>query len=169
MTTKHKENKAVVLTASELRAVKIADLIKSGDTIGESMNAVCQAERKARKNKPLGTVRSADAFMVRLNERLVELGYTGSTLANKLTAVRIAVNEGKPFAHKPYAQPAKKGAKPSKANETKPTVKLVIVKDATPKQVADGLRQAVNDKAFRESYSALAAFIVDALDEFDGE
>ena len=102
MTTKktavHKENKAIALTASEKRAVEIADLIKSGDTIGESMTKLCQAEHKARKGQAVGTVRSGDAFMVRLNERLADLGYTGSTLANKLTAVRIAVNEGKPFA-----------------------------------------------------------------------
>jgi len=169
MTTKskavHKENNAVKLSASEQRAVEIADLIKSGDTIGDSMTKLCQAEHKARKGKPVGTVRSGDAFMVRLNERLADLGYSGSTLANKLTAVRIAVNQGKPFAHKPYAQPAKKGAQTAPKGKAVNGVKFKA--DAKPDDIVKGLRELFNKLKSADSTALLAGYLIDAIDEYE--
>jgi len=165
--TTHKDNKAIALTASEQRAISIAELIKTGDTIGKDMDNLCKAEHKYRKGKPVGTVRSGDAFMVRLNESLIGLGYTGSTLANKLTAVRIAVNEGKNFAHKPYAQPTKKGA--STAPKGKAVSGVKFKGDAKIEDIVKGLREMFNKFKADDKTAELASFLIDALDEFDGE
>ena len=59
---------------SVTRALEIANLIKTGDTIGASMSELCTAEHKARKGKPVGTVTSGDEFMVTLNKSLIALG-----------------------------------------------------------------------------------------------
>jgi hypothetical protein len=166
-TTTHKDNKAIALTASEQRAISIAELIKTGDTIGKDMDTLCKAEHKYRKGKPVGTVRSGDAFMVRLNESLIGLGYAGSTLANKLTAVRIAVNEGKNFAHKPYAQPTKKGA--STAPKGKAVSGVKFKGDAKIEDIVKGLREMFNKFKADDKTAELASFLIDALDEFDGE
>jgi hypothetical protein len=163
--TTHKDNKAIALTASEQRALKIAELIKTGDTIGKDMDDLCKAEHKYRKGQPVGTVRSGDAFMVRLNESLVALNYTGSTLANKLTAVRIAVNEGKTFTHKPYAKPAKTGAKTAPKGKDVSGVKFKG--DAKIEDIVKGLREMFNKFKTDDSKALLAGYMIDALDEYE--
>jgi len=163
--TTHKDNKAIALTASEQRAISIAELIKTGDTIGKDMDTLCKAEHKFRKGQPVGTVRSGDAFMVRLNESLIALNYTGSTLANKLTAVRIAVNEGKNFAHKPYAQATKKGAQTAPKGKVVSGVKFKG--DASLEDVIKGLREMFNKFKTDDSKALLASYMVDALDEYE--
>ena len=163
--TTHKDNKAIALTASEQRAISIAELIKTGDTIGKDMDTLCKAEHKFRKGQPVGTVRSGDAFMVRLNESLIALNYTGSTLANKLTAVRIAVNEGKNFAHKPYAQATKKGA--STAPKGKAVSGVKFKGDAKIEDIVKGLREMFNKFKTDDSKVLLASYMIDALDEYE--
>lgn len=168
MTTKkatHKDNKAIALTASENRAIKIAELIKTGDTIGKDMDDLCKAEHKFRKGQTVGTVRSGDAFMVRLNESLIGLGYTGSTLANKLTAVRIAVNEGKTFAHKPYAKAVKKGAKTEPKGKAVTGVKFKG--DAKVEDIIKGLKEMFNKFKQDDKTALLAGYLIDAIDEYE--
>jgi hypothetical protein len=45
-------------------------------------------------------------------------------------------------------------------------VKLTIVKDSDINEVAQGLREALEGK--RDQYAELVAFLIDALDEFEG-
>jgi hypothetical protein len=158
------------------RALEIANLIKTGDTIGASMSELCTAEHKARKGKLVGTVTSGDEFMVTLNKSLIALGYTGSTLANKLTAIRKAINEGKGFEHKPYAKPKAKGAKPaqgkakgSKASEDKAGLTVTLTGEPTPEEVSGVFRKFLNKIKANDKYAELASFMLDGLDEFDGE
>jgi hypothetical protein len=164
----------VVPTTSAQRGAELAKVIKSGDTIGQSMDSICQAEHKARKGKNVGTVKTGDEFMVSLNKGLIALGYTGSTLANKLTAVRKAVNEGGSFQHKPYAKPKAKGAKPAqgkgkqaKAEKTGLTVTLTGEPEA--EEVSSVFRKFLNKIKANDKYAELASFMLDGLDEFDGE
>jgi hypothetical protein len=105
--------------------------------------------------------------MIRFTEVLSKAGKADQTIKNLATAFRKAVNDGVPFSMNAYRKPASKGAKVTKANESKPIVKLSIVKDSSAESVSKGLRQAVEQ--YREQYAELVAFMIDALDEFDGE
>lgn len=169
-----KTTKQVKPMTSAQRGAELAKVIKSGDTIGASMNELCQAEHKARKGKPVGTVRSGDEFMVSLNKGLIAEGYTGSTLANKLTAVRNAVNEGKAFEHKPYAKPKAKGAKPAQgkgkqAKQDKAGLTVTLTGEPSPEEVSGVFRKFLNKIKANDKYAELASFMLDGLDEFDGE
>jgi hypothetical protein len=171
-----KKTTQVVPATSAQRGAELAKVIKSGDTIGQSMDSICQAEHKARKGKNVGTVKTGDEFMVSLNKGLIALGYTGSTLANKLTAVRKAVNEGGSFQHKPYAKPKAKGAKPaqgkakgSKATEDKAGLTVTLTGEPEATEVSSVFRKFLNKIKANDKYSELASFMLDGLDEFDGE
>ena len=173
MTVK-KSNTFVMPKTSVARAVALAEVIKSGDTIGASMDAICQAERKARKGKDVGTVKSGDEFMIQLNKSLTDLGYTGSTLLNKQVAVRKAINEGKAFEHKPYAKPAPKGAKPAQgkgkqAKADKAGLTVTLTGEPSAEDVSSVFRKFLNKIKANDKYSELASFMLDGLDEFDGE
>lgn len=159
MTTK--TTKQVKPATSVSRALEIANLIKTGDTIGASMSELCTAEHKARKGKPVGTVTSGDEFMVTLNKSLIALGYTGSTLANKLTAIRKAINEGKGFEHKPYAKPKAKGAKPaqgkakgSKASDQKVGLTVTLTGEPDAKEVSSVFRKFLNKIKANDKYAS---------------
>ena len=169
-----KSNKPAIPTTSAQRGAELAKVIKSGDTIGQSMNDICKAEHKARKGKPVGTVKSGDVFMVELNKGLIALGYTGSTLANKLTAVRKACNEGGEFQHKPYAKPKAKGAKPAqgkgkKASDEKVGLTVTMTGEPSAEEVSSVFRKFLNKIKANDKYAELASFMLDGLDEFDGE
>ena len=169
-TTKtHAENKAIKFSPSELRAIDLGKLIKSGATLTESVNGLCQTERKSRKGKEIGTAKSGDAFMVRLKETLISEKYAAdgdNKLSKMLSAVRVCINTGKDFLLNPY-DAKRKGAKTAKS-EAKPKITIKIEGAPKVEEVAKALREAVNSDAFRESYSDLAAYLVDALDEFEG-
>ena len=168
-----KSTKQVPATSAQ-RGAELAKVIKSGDTIGASMNELCQAEHKARKGKPVGTVKSGDPFMVALNNGLIALGYSGSTLANKLTAVRKACNEGGEFQHKPYAKPKAKGAKPAQgkgkqAKQDKAGLTVTLTGEPSAEEMASVFRKFLNKIKGNDKYTELASFMIDGLDEFDGE
>jgi putative NADH-flavin reductase len=152
-----------VTTASAIGVAK-----RSGDSFKAEANRLCEILHKHCKAKKLvvGTLKSDCAIMGAFIKELTHLGE--QSIKNVSTQFRGAVNEGKVFdLNKNRAE--KKGAKASKANETKPVVKLIVVKGSDSFEVAMGLRNAVNDKMFRENYAELAAFLIDALDEFEGE
>jgi hypothetical protein len=96
-----------------------------------------------------------------------ELTHLGEqSIKNVSTQFRGAVNEGKVFdLNKNRAE--KKGAT-TKTTSTRSPVKLTVIKGTDSYNVSKGLRDAINDKMFRENYAELAAFLVDALDEFEG-
>ena len=155
-------------TKQEQLAIDTAKGIVAVGSAQASIDANCQAIHKLLKGKKLGTVKTGDAVMVRFTETLDKAGKSEQTVKNYATAFRKAVNEGVPFSMNAYRAKAKRGADTSKSEETKPLITLKVAKDATSDQVAQGLRQAVNDEKFRDKYSELAAFLVDALDEYEG-
>lgn len=157
----------IQLSKQEQLSVDVANNIVVAGNATAEIDKGCQAIRKARKGKPLGTVKSGDAVMIRFTEVLAKAGKAEQTIKNLATAFRKAVNDGVPFSMNAYRKPAAKGAKVTKANESKPIVKLSIVKDSPADSVSKGLRQAVEQ--YREQYAELVAFVIDALDEFDGE
>lgn len=174
MTVKNKPAVTPAPATSAQRGAQMAQVIKSGDTIGASMDSICQAERKARKGKEIGTVKSKDVFMVALHKGLVDLGYTGSTLLNKLVAVRKAINEGKSFEHKPYAKPVKKGAqaggtKGKKTATEKAGLTISLKGEPLPAEIATAFRSFLNKLKANDSYASLASFMIDGIDEFEGK
>lgn len=166
----HAENKAIRFTPSENRAVEIGKLIKQGVTITIAINTICQAERKARKGKEIGTAKSGDAFMVRLKETLISEKYAAdgdNKLSKVLTEVRKAINTGSAFSLNSTSDAKRKGAKTAKS-DPKPKVTIKIEGSPKVEDVAKALREAVNSDAFRENYGDLAAYLVDALNDFEG-
>lgn len=127
----------------------------------------CQLLHK--KGIKVGTLKSDCAVMAEFVQTLEQGGKAEQTVKNYATAFRKAVNEGKPFSMNAYRKSASKGAQSTSSEEEKPAVKLTIRKDAEAFDVAEGLRQAINEEKFRESYAELAAFLTDALDEFQGK
>ena len=178
MTTKQTTTNVLTVTAHGKRAKELAKLHIRGITITEAMQGIVSEEYAANKKakRKCGTVSSGDEFMVTLQSELIESGRykAGSkTLANLMSRVRQAINNGKAFQHASSEKAAKEAAakKTRGARQSvgeKSVVKLTIVKDAQAFDVAQGLREAINDNKFRESYGELAAFLTDALNEFQG-
>lgn len=152
-------------TKQETLATEIGTLVGQAGTINKQIDEKCQAIRTLRKNKPVGTVKSGDAVMVRFKEAQEKLGLAEQTIKNNLTTFRKAINEGKPY--DVNANRKAKGAKTTKSNEV--GAKLVIKGEPTAEQVSQALRDIFNAEKFREKYAELASFLTDALDEYDGE
>jgi len=144
------------------KAVGIAK--RSGDTFKVEANRLCQLLHKHCKVRKItvGTLQSDCKIMGAFIKELAHLGE--QSIKNISTQFRGAVNEGKLF----DLNKNRTEKKSTETSATKPTVKLIIVKGTDSYDVATGLRSAVNDKMFRESYGELAAFLIDALDEFEG-
>lgn len=155
------------LTKQEQLAIDTANGIVAVGTAQASIDTNCKAIHKLLRGKKLGTVKNGDAVMMRFAETLEKSGKSEQTVKNYCTAFRKAVNEGKPFSMNAYRASAKRGTKSSEANTL--SVKLTIKGEPSEEEVAGMLRDAVNSEKFRESYGRLAAFITDAIDEFDGE
>lgn len=154
-------------TKQEQLAIDTAKGIVAVGTAQASIDANCKALHKLLKGKKLGTVKNGDAVMVRFTETLANAGKSEQTVKNYATAFRKAVNDGVPFSMNAYRATGKRGTKSSEANTI--SVKLTIKGEPSESEVAGMLRDAVNAEKFRESYAQLAAFLVDALDEYDGE
>ena len=154
-------------TKQEQLAIDTAKGIVAVGTAQASIDANCKALHNLLKGKKLGTVKNGDAVMVRFTETLANAGKSEQTVKNYATAFRKAVNDGVPFSMNAYRASGKRGTKSSEANTI--SVKLTIKGEPTESEVATMLRDAVNAEKFRESYATLAAFLVDALDEYDGE
>jgi len=157
--------KALLNPVATASAIGIAK--REGDTFKNEANRLCQLLHQHCKTKKItiGTLKSECKIMAAFINELTHLGE--QSIKNVATQFRGAVNEGKVFdLNKNRAE--KKGAT-TKTNATKPTVKLIIVKGTDSYDVSRGLRNALNDKMFREHYGELAAFLIDALDEFEGK
>ena len=61
----------------------------------------------------------------------------------------------------------RKGAKTAKS-EAKPKITIKIEGAPKVEEVAKAMREAINSDSFREHYADLAAYLVDALVEFEG-
>ena len=163
--------KAVKTTVKSFNPVETAKLAadcnaKAG-TFSALANDHAQAIHKHVKKAGLtvGTMNSDCAIMAGF---VSVAGKTaqGKVLENLCSTFRKACNTGSPFSHNPSRDAKKKGAKTSKSAETAAVVKLTIVKDSDINEVAQGLREVFEGK--REQYAELVAFLIDALDEFEG-
>ena len=170
MTTKQ-TTKAVKTTVKSFNPVETAKLAadcnaKAG-TFSALANDHAQAIHKHVKKAGLtvGTMKSDCAIMAGF---VSVAGKTaqGKVLENLCSTFRKACNTGSAFSHNPSRDAKKKGAKTSKSAETAAVVKLTIVKDSDINEVAQGLREVFEGK--REQYAELVAFLIDALDEFEG-
>ena len=164
MTTK---SKAVKYSVNETLAIETAETIIAVGTMSATINENCKKIHKNLKGNKLGTVKSGDAVMIRFNETLTKNGLAEQTIKNYATAFRKACNEGVPFSMNAYRKSGSKGAKGSKSNEV--GIKLTIKGEPTAEEVSKALRDIFNAEKFREQYAELASFMVDALDEYDGE
>lgn len=172
MTTKAKTTKPATRKPAVVKidAVKVAHEIGKavnahGSLTGE-INAKCEALRKAKFK--VGTYSSDCAIM---NAFLVEIkpGRNEGTAKNMASAFRKCVNDGRAWSFNPARSSSKRPTRASKSNETKAAVTLRVVKDTPEAEVAEALREAVNDEKFRGAYASLAAFLVDALDEYEAD
>ena len=188
MTTKQNTAKTTAnilsVTAHGKRGIELAKLHLQGLTLADAMDKVCIAEFKAneKEGRECGTVRSGDEFMVATRDALIDSGKYKldkagkcKRLDNLMSDIRKAVNTGMTFKHNNGSDKAsdskvtastKRGARQSVGEKS--VVKLTITKDAQAFDVAQGLREAINSEKFRESYGELAAFLTDALNEFQG-
>ena len=166
MTTK--QTKATKTTRNTFNAVNVATQagqceVQAG-TAKAAINAIT-SDLYRRKFK-VGTLKSDCKIMAAFIAPQIEAGYAEQTVKNNATRFRKAVNEGVPYDVNGYR---KKGAKTAKSSEESATVRLTVRKGADAYEVAQGLREAVNDEKFRDSYAELAAFMIDALDEYEGQ
>jgi len=167
MTTKQ-TTKAVKTTPAafnpKLAAQQVAQYKAQGDSFTAKANETAQTLHKYCKKAKIkiGTMKSECVIMAAFVAEASK-SYSEQVLANICTAFRKAVNEGVDFSQNPYR---KKGAKTAKSNEKGAVVRLTIVKDSTLEEVSQGLREVLEGK--REQYAELVAFLIDALDEFDG-
>lgn len=170
MTTKQ-TTKAVKTTVKPFDAVATAKLAADCNAKAGSFSKQANEYAQAiyRNNKPkkilVGTMKSDCAIMqgfISISEKTAQ----GKVLENLCSTFRKACNTGSPFSHNPSRDAKKKGAKTSKSAEKPAVVKLTIVKDSDISEVAQGLREALEGK--REQYAELVAFLIDALDEFEG-
>ncbi len=166
-----KKASAVKTTVKSFNAVETAKLAadcnaKAG-TFSALANDHAQSIHKYVKKAGLtvGTMKSDCAIMAGFVS-IAEKTAQGKVLENLCSTFRKACNTGSAFSHNPSRDAKKKGAKTSKSAETAAVVKLTIVKDSDINEVAQGLREALEGK--REQYAELVAFLIDALDEFEG-
>ena len=136
-------------------------------TFAEQANIHAQAIHKYVKKTgvKVGTLKSDCAIMAGFVS-VAGLKVSGKSLENLCSSFRKACNEGAVFSHNSSRDRKKSGAKTSKSAESVAVVKLTIVKDSDVSEVSQGLREALEGK--REQYAELVAFLIDALDEFDG-
>jgi hypothetical protein len=163
MTTKAN---AVKLSAQENLAIEVAgNIVIAGNATAE-IDKGCQAIRKARKNKPLGTVAKGDAVLIRFVEVLQKAGKAEQTIKNLTTAFRKAVNDGVPFSMNAYRKPASKGANTDKS----PKATGVKFKgDAKLEDIIKGLRGMFNKFKENDKTLSLANYLIDALNDYEGD
>ena len=128
-----------------------------------------------------------DARTCPLAKAFLSARFTGkvsaSTKANALTSFRKAVSSGSDYSENAYRKPDSKkaskktGAKTAdtkkvthvEASETATTYQCTIARKGSAKKAAQTLRDLINKMKTSEEYAPLCNFLIDALNEFDGE
>lgn len=161
----------VKLTTQEQLSVNVANAILTATNATAEIDKNCQAIRKASKGKPMGTVKSGDARMIRFTEILTKAGKAEQTIKNLATAFRKAVNDGVPFSMNAYRAKASKGAQtaPKGSSASASTIRLEVKGEPKVEELSGALRKFLNKLKGQDQYAQLASFMLDGLDEFDGE
>lgn len=159
----------VKLTKQETLAQEIGALVGQAGTINKQIDEKCQAIRSLRKNKPVGTVKSGDAVMIRFKEAQEKLGLAEQTIKNNLTTFRKAINDGK--AYDVNANRKAKGAQtnPKGSSASASSIRLEVKGEPKVEELSGALRKFLNKLKGQDQYAQLASFMLDGLDEFDGE
>jgi hypothetical protein len=160
----------VKLTKQEQYSVNVANAILTATNATAEIDKNCQAIRKERKGKPLGTVKSGDSNLIRFVEILTKAGKAEQTIKNLATAFRKAVNDGVPFSMNAYRAKAK-GAQtaPKGSSASGSTIRLEVKGEPKVEELSGALRKFLNKLKGQDQYAQLASFMLDGLDEFDGE
>jgi len=163
----------VKYTKQEQVAIQLAKDVVVGATIQATIENGIKELRVASKGKELGTVKSGDARMIRIQETLqASKGKDGKplseqTVKNYMTAIRKAYNDNKPFSMNAYRAKASKG---SQAGKPKAKVNGVSFKgEAKIEDIVKGLRGLFNKMKQDDKTAELASFLLDAVDEFEGK
>lgn len=159
----------VKYTKQETLANEVGTLVGQAGTINKTIDEKCQQIRTLRKNKPVGTVKSGDAVMIRFKEAQEKLGLAEQTIKNNLTTFRKAINEGKTY--DVNASRKAKGAQttPKGSSATASTIRLEVKGEPKVEELSGALRKFLNKLKGQDQYAQLASFMLDGLDEFDGE
>ena len=153
-------------TKQEQLAINVAgNIIKVGSAQSD-IDKDCQAIHKLLKGNKLGTVKSGDAVMIRFCETLAKAGKAEQTVKNYATSFRKACNEGTPFNMNAYRAKASKGAQQGKGSGA---LRFDAKGDAKAEDITKKLRDLFNKLKEREDTTELASFLIDALDEYEGE
>jgi len=158
----------IKLSSQEQLAVKVAESIVVVGGAQAEIDKNCQAIRKARKSKPLGTVKSGCAVMIRFTEVLSKAGKSEQTVKNYATAFRKAVNDGVAFSMNAYRAKASKGSQAGKGKAVA-TTGVKFKGDAKLDDIVKGLRNMFNKFKENDKTASLASYLVDALDDFEGD
>jgi len=158
----------VKLTVQEALAQSVANNILTASNATQAIDKDCQAIRKARKNKPLGTVKSGCAVMIRFTEVLSKAGKSEQTVKNYATAFRKAVNDGVAFSMNAYRAKASKGSQAGKGKAVA-TTGVKFKGDAKLDDIVKGLRNMFNKFKENEKTATLASYLIDGLDDFEGD
>jgi len=157
----------VKLSTQEVLAVEVANGIVAVGTAQASIDKGCQAIRKARKSKPLGTVKSGCAVMIRFTETLTKAGKSEQTVKNYATAFRKAVNDGVAFSMNAYRAKASKGSQAGKVAGKSSSLRFEAKGDAKPDDITKKLREFFNKLKSKDETAELAMFLLDGLDEYE--
>jgi hypothetical protein len=159
----------IKLSNQEKLSIEVANNIVVAGNATAEIDKGCQALRKARKGKPLGTVKSGDANMIRFTEVLAKAGKAEQTIKNLATAFRKAVNDGVPFSMNAYRKPVSKGAQTTPKGKTVATTGVKFKGDASLDDIVKGLRTMFNKFKENDKTMSLASYLVDALNDFEGD
>jgi hypothetical protein len=154
----------VKYTKQETLAGEIGALVGQAGTINKTIDSKCADIRKLLRGKKIGTVKSGDAVMIRFKEAQEKLGLAEQTIKNNLTTFRKAINEGKTY--------DVNAIRKAKGAQTTPKAKVASVAfkgDAKVEDIVKGLRNLFNKFKTDDKTAPLASFLLDALDEYEGE
>ena len=157
----------IKLTKAETLAGEVGALVGQAGTINKTIDDKCQQIRTLRKGKPIGTVKSGDAIMIRFKEAQEKLNLAEQTIKNNLTTFRKAINEGKA-----YDVNAIRKAKGSQAGKGKPESKSLRFEakgEAKADDIVKKLRELFNKLKAKDETAELASFLLDGLDEYEGK
>lgn len=160
----------IKLSTQEQLAIQVAKDILAVSGAQAEIDKNCQAIRKARKGKPLGTVKSGDAVMIRFTEALSKAGKSEQTVKNYATSFRKAVNDGTAFSMNAYRAKASKGSQAGKGkSESKGALRFEAKGEAKPDDIVKKLRELFNKLKAKDETAELASFLLDGLDEYEGK
>ena len=159
----------IKLSNQEQLAIQVAKDILAVSGAQAEIDKNCQAIRKARKGKELGTVKSGDAVMIRFTEALLKAGKSEQTVKNYATAFRKAINEGVAFSMNAYRAKTSKGSQAGKGKTESKGLRFEAKGEAKPEDIVKKLRELFNKLKAKDETAELASFLLDGLDEYEGK